>query len=141
MPEMTEKQAIEVLKSLLHSAIAAMPATPSLRPLRRDTQPCTDPITDEDGSSVTVSRGYWLIGLDPQRTTDYVQALRSHWSASGFRITADTRPRDRWVVVEQRDGGYRMSVIVSDTGVLSISASSPCVAMDDADGHDDGAEP
>ena len=130
MPELTESHASEIVESLLRNAIATLPRPPRLKSLRAGAHPCTDPVTDEYESTVTVGRGYWLLGLDPKRATVYVEALRVHWLANGFLITADTRPQNRFVAVEQEDSGFRMSVTVSDTGVLAISASSPCVAPD-----------
>lgn len=130
MPELTVGQATDQVERHLSDAIAALPDRPSLRPLRHSARPCPDPVTGEDGDTVMVSRGYWLEGLDQQPGV-YLDALRTHWSSHGFRVEADTHPVPRFVTVEHQTDGYGMSVVVSDTGMLSISASSPCAVPDD----------
>lgn len=128
--ELTQRRATDLVEGHLRSAIAALSDTPTLRPLRNGRRPCPDPVTGEDGPTVSISRGFWLLDLDPDRTVGHLGTLREHWSDAGFRITADTYPVERIVTVEN-DDGFTMSVVVSDTGVLSISASSPCAVPDD----------
>lgn len=126
--DLTEDDAVDQVEAYLRSAIEALPDEPELRALREGRRPCPDPLTGEDGPTVTVGRGYWLLGLDAARNHDYLTAIRTYWAESGFLVTGDTSPAERFVSVEHEDDGFRMSVVVSDAGVLSISASSPCAA-------------
>lgn len=129
MPEdLTEDEAVDQVEAYLRAAIEALPDVPELRALREGRRPCPDPLTGEDGSTVTVGRGYWLLGLDAGRNHAYLAAIRTFWAENGFLITGDTAPAERFVSVEHEEDGFRMSVVVSDAGVLSVSASSPCAA-------------
>lgn len=122
----TEHDATALVEAHLRDAIAALPDQPALRPLRNGRRHCADPVTGEDSDTVAITRGFWLDGIPANRVGPSLAALRAHWGEHEFEIIADTSPVERFVEVQNAEG-YRMSIVVSDAGVLSIGASTPCV--------------
>lgn len=130
LPTMTEQEAAERAEQHIAGAVAALPDRPALTLLSDLSMECLDPDDGGPPGRYEVGRTYWLDGLPSDRNGSYVDALCSYWRSHGFRVLADTRPNDLFVSVEHDDDAFRMSVVASDDGRLSLGASSPCIWPD-----------
>lgn len=131
MRTLTEQQAAQRAQEHIDRAVSALPERPRLRLLDDSRSECMDPTDHGPRGRYQVGRTYWLDGLPSARNAEFVTALYEHWVSSGFRVLTDERSADdRFVSVENDEDAFRMSVVESDEGSLSLGASSPCVWPD-----------
>ncbi|WP_184585342.1 hypothetical protein [Lipingzhangella halophila] len=76
---------------------------------------------------VTVSKRYWLRGLESEDNEEYVEALHEYWSNNGYTVVEDLRPDELFMHVRNDEDDFTMSVRESAQGSLSLGASSPCI--------------
>jgi hypothetical protein len=136
-----EQQATDRLAQHVARAVAALPGPPELvlaSELRTD---CDDPTDFGPTGRIQVSRRYWLTGL-LVGSDEIFDALRVHWLSSGYRILEDARDRAvedtttgevrpaplLWV--EHDVDGFRMTLVSSVNGDLSLVTTSPCIWPD-----------
>ncbi|WP_370949054.1 hypothetical protein AB5J62_16290 [Amycolatopsis sp. cg5] len=87
---------------------------------------CTDTQGKPDGRT-EIAVDYWIDGIDRAKNDDYVDAVKNWWTAHGWNIESDSRPRDMFVNAKNSHTEFTMSIKATPDGRLSIDASSPCV--------------
>lgn len=125
---MTAEQALQRAEQYVREAISVLPAEAKLEVLSTPTtQACDDPTDNGPRGRVFASNRYWIRGLDPSKTNEYLQAVLRWWSEHGFAGSADSWEKAQFVTVENAENGFRMAFQDGGDGALSIGASSPCV--------------
>lgn len=130
-PRATVGAAIARLEGYLSAAVAVLPVPCSLRRFRAEQRRSPDPETGDYGAHVELTRGYWLDGIGPDHVAACFEAIHDHWIDAGFVVVSDARPDGWFLSVANPADLYRMSLVASDAGTLSISATSSRVLPDD----------
>lgn len=132
MNTITQQQAIERVDRYIADAVAALPVDPTLTPESEALDSaCMDPTDNGPRNRITVTKGYWLDGTPQDANEIYFDALRQWWTTHGFDILEDDRTVGaRYLWVEQRSDGFRMSLQESAEGSVSLGATSPCIWPD-----------
>lgn len=131
MRTLTKEQAAERANEHIKRAVAALPVEPSLTPRRDSSMECLDPSDDGPRGRYDVSKSYRLDGISKERNSELVNTLFQHWKNNNYRILDDDRSaKDSFISVEHSGDAFRMSVVESDQGDLTVGATSPCVWPD-----------
>jgi hypothetical protein len=139
MHTLDEQQATDRVGEHVSRAIAGLPARPRLELASELRTQCDDPTDHGPKGRIQVSRRYWLADLDRDRNPEYFDAMHAHWLASGYRVLQDARDRAvedmetgqvrpaPMLWVEHADDGFRMNLVSSVGGDLSLVTTSPCI--------------
>jgi hypothetical protein len=141
MQTLDERQATERVERHMASAVDALveAGLPVERELVSELRTeCTDPDDFGPKGRIQVARRYWLRGTG----FEAFDVLRAWWASSGYRVLEDSPDRAvedmrtgqrhpaplLWV---EHDGdGFRMTLVSSASGDLSLVATSPCIWPD-----------
>lgn len=138
MQTLDEGQAGQRLEQHVAAALRAFGTPPAVELASELRTECDDPTDFGPKGRIQVSRRYWLRGLDTA-AADGFDVLHRHWTSSGYRVLEDAR--DRAVVdgktgetlpapllwVEHEGDGFRMTLVSSARGHVSLSTTSPCI--------------
>ncbi|HEY0640882.1 MAG TPA: hypothetical protein VGD67_24895 [Pseudonocardiaceae bacterium] len=139
MQTLDQRQATDRLEEHVSRAVAALPVTPRLEIASDLRTECDDPSDLGPQGRIQVSRRYWLAGLDRTRNAECFEALHAHWTTNGYRVLDDARDRSvedmetgevhatPMLWVEHADDGFRMNLVSSVRGDLSLVTTSPCI--------------
>ena len=146
MQTLDEQQATGRVERHIAHAVAALPTRPRLELASELRTECDDPTDFGPKGRIQVSRRYWLAGLPRERTREVFDALHEHWLAGDYRVledgrdravedmtTGEVRPAPLLWVEHNRDG-FRMTLVGSAGGDLSLVATSPCIWPDGTPG-------
>jgi len=124
----TRQEANDRVDKYISDSVTSLAPSPRLEPLgREDAGDCSDPTDNGPLGRVIASRDYWLRDVPKSRNAEVVASLVRWWQDHDFVVRNDDRPKENWVLVENRVDGFRMSVQESSQGDLSLGATSPCV--------------
>ncbi len=134
-----QQQATDRVEEHVAAAVAALPASPRMEIASELRTECDDPTDFGPKGRIQVSRRYWLADLDRTRNPEYFDALHEYWLANGYRVLEDARDRAvedmqtgevrpaPMLWVEHADDGFRMNLVSSVGGDLSLVTTSPCI--------------
>lgn len=142
MRTIDEQRATDLLGQHVARAVAALPVAPRLELASELRTECDDPTDFGPKGRIQVSRRYWLADLPAGRTGEIFDAMRRHWLANDYRVledapdravedmkTGQVRPAPLlWV--EHNGDGFRMTLVSSVGGDLSLVTTSPCIWPD-----------
>jgi hypothetical protein len=123
----TIEQAEQRVEEYFRKALAVLPAEARPEPGLIQTTECDDPTDNGPKGRKIASVDYDIHGLRLEDYPTYVTDLEQWWHDHNFRVLDDERPTYQSIWVENNDDGFRMRVIASDGGRLSLIATSPCV--------------
>ena len=141
MQTLDERQATERVER--HIALAVDALADAGLPVERELvselrTECTDPTDFGPAGRIQVARRYWLRGTP----FEAFEAALAHWTSNGYRVLEDARDRavedmktgERHAApllwVEHDGDGFRMTLVSSASGDLSLVATSPCIWPD-----------
>lgn len=131
MRTLTEEEAAQRADEHIQRAVAALPVEPDLTLRDDSSMACLDPGDNGPRGRYEVGKSYRLDGLPAGSNSKVVDALYQHWVSNDYRVLSDKRSvDDRLVSVEHNGDAFRMSVLESFEGELTLGASSPCVWPD-----------
>jgi hypothetical protein len=142
MRTLDERQATDRVQEHVARAVAALPWPPRLELASQLRTECDDPTDFGPAGRIQVAHRYWLTGLPDGSVAAVFDALREHWLAGGYRILEDATDRTvedmttgqvrpaPLVWVEHPGDGFRMTLVSSARGDLSLVATSPCIWPD-----------
>jgi len=142
MRTLDERQATDRAEEHVARAVAALPQRPRLELASELRTECDDPTDFGPAGRIQVARRYWLADLPAGSVDAVFGAIREHWLAGGYRVLEDARDRTvedmttgqvrpaplLWVQ-DDRDG-FRMTLVSSAGGDVSLIATSPCIWPD-----------
>ncbi|WP_017592091.1 hypothetical protein [Nocardiopsis potens] len=128
-----EARAGELAEKHLADAVAALPGGAEMEPGGAESA-VGSPCADRD--LVAVAKRYSLDSLPAEESKEAVDALVTHWSINGYTVQEDLRPDEPFVSVRDRNDEFQLSVHggSGEDGEFSISASSPCIGEEQAEG-------
>jgi hypothetical protein len=151
MRTIDERQATDRLEQHVARAVSALPAAPRLELVSELRTECDDPTDFGPKGRIQVSRRYWLAGPPSWRTDEIFDVLREHWLSSGYRVledarnravedmtTGEVRPAPLLWVQDDADG-FRMTLVSSAGGDLSLVTTSPCIWPDGTPASGEGS--
>lgn len=128
---MTEDEAAEKVQGHIDGVITALPEEAEIEAWQGPNfAACDDPTDGGSKNRVTVSETFWVRGLPVEDNDANIDLMYEYWTDNGYQILRDKRPEKMSVTVEHEESSFRMGVRVSNTGSLSLNASSPCVWPD-----------
>jgi hypothetical protein len=126
------EQATRHVEDNLRAALACLPAQARAERVAGDAMPCDDAADDEGaadgpGESFAASVEYRVHGVPPEEYDRCLDALLAWWSAHGFVVLTDARPRGPYVWVQHPADGFQMAAQANDRGEFYLTSTSPCV--------------
>ncbi|MEV6912170.1 hypothetical protein [Amycolatopsis sp. NPDC051071] len=126
-PTITEHQAKDRVELYIRTVLSTLPATAQRKLFTQNRSECTDPTDNGPQGRFEISATYEVTGLDPAKFAEYFDAIVKWWSAHGFEVLTDSRPKDQYVFVRNNRDAFDMSVQANDLGKFYLGATSPCV--------------
>lgn len=125
----TLSEANRITKENVKAALAALPDTAKLK-LSHEIEDfrCDNPIEDVASQQSRAERSYQVLGLDPDKISDYYKTLRTWWLGHGWEILREHPDEgDQWLAVERQSDGFYMGFQANELGEMYLESSSPCV--------------
>jgi hypothetical protein len=119
---LTLAAATQRVDDLVREALAQLPGAHADK-IAGDPAPCDDPTDGGPPGRFIAVAEYQIREPGP----DHLDRLHEWWTAHGFEVLRDARPRGSYIWVENRADGFRMAVQGNDAGGLFLTATSPCV--------------
>jgi hypothetical protein len=130
-PTLTHEQATVLADQYLREAVAHLNPTPRLEPGGSGNAPCSGPNDDQDTGMAMYEQHYWMRDLDPAHNRDVFNQLEDYWKANNYVVVLDTDPTStkqaRWRVARNTVTGFKMRLVQSNDGGMSMLVQSPCV--------------
>ena len=123
---LTLPTATQHVDELVHQALGLLPPARVVK-VASDPAPCDDPSDGGPVGRFTAVAEYQVFDLSVEDYPRYFQSLLDWWTANGFQVLKDARPRALYVWVEHPVDGFRMAAQANDAGGLYLTATSPCV--------------
>ncbi|WP_037304495.1 hypothetical protein [Amycolatopsis orientalis] len=126
-PTITEQQAREKVEAYIQAAFAVLPGSARRKPFTQNRSECADPTDNGPQGRFEISATYEVTGLEPAKFAEYFDAVVGWWTAHGFKVLTDSRPKDQYVFARNNADAFDMSVQANDLGKFYLGATSPCV--------------
>lgn len=125
---MTYDQAQAQVTARVKESLGVFPSGGTLKRLGPGIElPCSDSDGAPDTTPVSIQPGFWIEGIGTAGNRKYLSDFVSYWTAKGWQLSLDGRPKIQSVGMTSKDGFEVVMQLTFDGARASVTGGSPCV--------------